>query len=88
MPRRNYGHYYGNQTSLQMGCPGLSKGNKVHLDNYCVGVMAGQIDLASQKQFSVSFRLIKYLSRSGVLGAIGLCVDMTRLIDRIASFST
>jgi hypothetical protein len=64
-----------------MGCPGLSKGDKVHVDNYCVGFMAEQIDLASQKQFSVSFRLIKYLSRSGVLGAIGLCVDMARLID-------
>ena len=64
-----------------MGCPGLSKGDKVHVDNYCVGFIAGQIDLASQKQFSVSFQLIKYLSRSGVLGVMGLCVDMTRLID-------
>ena len=64
-----------------MGCPGLSKGNKVQVDNYCVGFMAEQIDLASQKQFSVSLQLIKYLSRSGVLGAIGLCVDMARLID-------
>ena len=71
-----------------MGCPGLSKGNKVHLDNYCVGFMAGQMDLASQKQFSVSFQLIQYLSRAGFLGAIGLFVDMTRLIDRIASLST
>ena len=71
-----------------MGCPGLSKGNKVHLENYCVGFMAGQIDLASQKQFSVSFHLIQYVSRAGFLGAIGLRVGMTRLIDRIASLST
>ena len=49
------GHFAGNQTSLQMGCPGLSKGNKIHLDNYCVGFMAGQIDLASQKQFQCLF---------------------------------
>lgn len=28
------GHFAGNQTSLQMGCPGLSNGNKTQADNY------------------------------------------------------
>ena len=37
----DYENYYGNQTSLQMGCPGLSKDNNIHVDSYCVGFMAG-----------------------------------------------
>jgi hypothetical protein len=35
------GHFAGNQTSLQMGCPGLSNGNKTQPDNYGSGFKEG-----------------------------------------------
>lgn len=35
------GHFAGNQTSLQMGCPGLSNGNKTQADNYRSGFKEG-----------------------------------------------
>ena len=35
------GHFAGNQTSLQMGCPGLSNGNKTQADNYGSGFKEG-----------------------------------------------
>jgi len=35
------GHFAGNQTSLQMGCPGLSNGNKTQADNYSSGFKQG-----------------------------------------------
>jgi hypothetical protein len=49
-PCWDLGHFAGNQTSLQMGCPGLSNGNKTQADNYCLGFKQGQIDLANQQQ--------------------------------------
>ena len=35
------GHFAGNQTSLQTGCPGLSNGNKTQADNYGSGFKQG-----------------------------------------------
>jgi hypothetical protein len=49
-PCWDLGHFVGNQTSLQMGCPGLSNGTKSQADNYCLGFNHGQIDLANQQQ--------------------------------------
>jgi hypothetical protein len=49
----NLGHFAGNQTSLQMNCPGLSNGNKSQADNYCLGFEQGQIELANQQQHRV-----------------------------------
>jgi hypothetical protein len=49
-PCWDLGHFAGNQTNLQMGCPGLSNGNKTQANNYCLGFKQGQIDLANQQQ--------------------------------------
>ncbi|PWU79103.1 MAG: hypothetical protein DLM72_19060 [Candidatus Nitrosopolaris wilkensis] len=49
-PCWDLGHFAGNQTSLQIGCPGLSNGNKTQADDYCLGFKQRQTDLASQQQ--------------------------------------